>query len=83
MSKIVLKNLLAAKFILVYRVWSIMFCWYCSYLAAGVAEDDRLGDGEGIIQITESLQLPFLHFYRNVELFNTFQCKLEYKQQLL
>ena len=31
-----------------------------SFLPPGVAEDDGLGNGQGFVQITERVQLPFL-----------------------
>mmetsp|Transcript_34826 Transcript_34826/g.73488 ORF Transcript_34826/g.73488 Transcript_34826/m.73488 type:complete len:260 (+) Transcript_34826:645-1424(+) len=39
-------------------------------LAAGVAIDDCLGNGQGSVQITQSIQLPFLLVNGNVELFD-------------
>lgn len=43
------------------------------YLAAGIAEDDSLSDGESIIQVTQGLQFPFFHLNGDEKLFNTFQ----------
>ena len=39
----------------------------------GVAKDDRLGDSQSIIQIAQSIELPFLAFDSNEELLDTFQ----------
>mmetsp|Transcript_71310 Transcript_71310/g.200990 ORF Transcript_71310/g.200990 Transcript_71310/m.200990 type:complete len:205 (+) Transcript_71310:1189-1803(+) len=46
------------------------------HLLLGVAEDDGLCDGEGIIQITESIKLPLLTLDSDEELFNTLESKL-------
>jgi hypothetical protein len=35
-------------------------------LATGGAEDDGLGDGDGFVQVAESVELPFLLFDGNV-----------------
>ena len=40
--------------------------------AAGVAINDSLGDGEGLIQVAQCIKFPFLLLNRNVELPNTF-----------
>jgi hypothetical protein len=45
-------------------------------LPAGVAEDDGLGDGDGLVQVGESVELPILLLDGNVELLNTFEGKL-------
>ena len=46
------------------------------HLSAGVAVDDRLGDGQGRIQVTEGVELPLLLLDGNVELLDTLQSKL-------
>jgi len=45
-------------------------------LSAGVAEDDGLGDGDGLVQVGEGVELPVLLLDGNVELLNTFEGKL-------
>ena len=45
-------------------------------LPAGVAEDDGLGDGNGLVEIGQGVQFPVLLFNSNVELFDTFEGKL-------
>lgn len=45
-------------------------------LAAGVAEDDGLGDGDSLIQIGEGIELPLLLLDGDVELLDTFKGKL-------
>lgn len=45
-------------------------------LPAGVAEDDGLGDGDGLVQVGEGVQLPVLLLDSNVELLDTFEGKL-------
>lgn len=45
-------------------------------LSAGVAEDDGLGDGNGLVEIREGVELPLLLLNRNVELLDTFKGKL-------
>jgi hypothetical protein len=45
-------------------------------LPAGVAEDDSLGNGDGLVQVGESVELPILLLNGNVELLNTFEGKL-------
>merc|ERR1711881_8375 len=46
-----------------------------------VQEDDSLGDGQGLVQITESVQLPFLLFNKDVELLDTLQGKFFFLDQ--
>merc|ERR1711939_535801 len=36
-------------------------------LSASVAEDDSLGDGDGLVQIGKGIELPLLLLHRNVE----------------
>jgi hypothetical protein len=43
--------------------------------SAGVAKDDGLSDGDGFVQIGESVEFPVFLFDGNVELFNTFKGK--------
>jgi len=45
-------------------------------LAAGVAEDDGLGDVERVVEIAESVELPLLLVDVDVELLDTFECQL-------
>jgi len=45
-------------------------------LPAGVAEDDGLGDGDGLVQVREGVELPVLLLDGNVELLDTFEGKL-------
>lgn len=45
-------------------------------LAAGVAEDNSLGDGDCLVQVRESVELPLLLLNSNVELLNTLKGKL-------
>lgn len=45
-------------------------------LAAGVAEDDGLGDGDGLIKIGEGVKLPLFLLNGNVELLDTFEGEL-------
>lgn len=45
-------------------------------LAAGVAEDDGLSDGDSLIQIGEGIELPLLLLNGDVELLDTFKGKL-------
>ena len=45
-------------------------------LSAGVAEDDGLSDGNGLVKIGESLQFPIFLLDGNVELLDTFEGKL-------
>jgi len=45
-------------------------------LSAGVAEDDSLGDSDGLVEIGEGVELPLLLLNGNVELLDTFEGKL-------
>jgi len=45
-------------------------------LSAGVAEDDGLGDGDGLVEIGQSVQLPVLLLDGDVELLDTLKGKL-------
>jgi hypothetical protein len=45
-------------------------------LSAGVAEDDGLGDGDGLVQVGQGVELPVLLLDGNVELLDTFEGKL-------
>ena len=47
-----------------------------AYLPFGVAKYDSLGNGEGIVQITESIKLPLLSLHSNEELFYSLQSQL-------
>ena len=44
-------------------------------LSAGVAEDDGLSDGDGFVQVGQSVELPVLLLDGNVELLDTFKSK--------
>lgn len=45
-------------------------------LSAGVAEDNGLGDGDGLVEIGEGVELPLLLLNGNVKLLNTLEGKL-------
>ena len=45
-------------------------------LSAGVAEDDGLGDGDGLVEIGQGVELPLLLLDGNVELLDTLKGKL-------
>lgn len=45
-------------------------------LSAGVAEDDGLGDGDGLVEIGQGVELPLLLLNGNVELLDTLKGKL-------
>mmetsp|Transcript_9826 Transcript_9826/g.21860 ORF Transcript_9826/g.21860 Transcript_9826/m.21860 type:complete len:325 (-) Transcript_9826:163-1137(-) len=45
-------------------------------LATGVAVDNGLGDGESLVQITKSVELPLLPLHSNVELLDTLKGQL-------
>lgn len=44
-----------------------------THLPLGVAEDDSLGDGQRVVEVTQSVKLPFLSFHRHEELLDAFQ----------
>ena len=46
------------------------------HLPASVAEDDGLCDRDRLVQITQGVQLPFLLFHRDIELFDALQRQL-------
>jgi len=46
------------------------------YLSSGVAENDGLSDGDGLVQVGESVELPFLLLNGDVELLDTFKSQL-------
>ena len=46
------------------------------HLSAGVAEDDRLRNVHGSVDVTECLQFPLFTLNVHVELFDTLQCQL-------
>ena len=46
------------------------------HLSAGVAVDDGLGDGEGLVQVAQRLELPALLVQLDVELLDTLQRQL-------
>ena len=45
-------------------------------LPPGVAENDSLGDGDSLVEITESVEFPFLLLNRDIELLDTFKSQL-------
>lgn len=45
-------------------------------LPPGVAEDDSLGDGDGLVEIAKGIELPLLLLDSNVELLDTFKGQL-------
>ena len=45
-------------------------------LPPGVAEDDGLGDGEGLVEVAQGVKLPLLTLDRDVELANTLEGEL-------
>lgn len=45
-------------------------------LPPGVAENDGLGDGDGLVEITESVKLPLFLLDGNVELLDTLKGEL-------
>jgi hypothetical protein len=45
-------------------------------LSAGIAENDGLRDGDGLVKITEGIEFPFFLFNGNIELLNTFESQL-------
>ena len=46
------------------------------HLSPGVGKDDRLGDGQCLIQVTQRVQLPFLALHVHIELLDTLQRQL-------
>jgi len=42
-------------------------------LSSGIAKNDGLSNGKGLVQIAQGVQLPFLAFHTDVELTNTFE----------
>ena len=48
----------------------------CTDLPLGVAEDDSLRDGEGVIQVTQGVKLPLLPLYCHEELLDALQSQL-------
>lgn len=47
-----------------------------SDLPLGVAEDDGLCDGQGVVQVTQSVKLPLLSLHSHEELFDPLQSQL-------
>lgn len=45
-------------------------------LSLGVAEDDRLRDGQRVVQITQCVELPLFSLYSHEELLNALQRQL-------
>ena len=43
------------------------------YLLSGVAEDDRLCNGEVLVQVTECVKFPLLFLHVHIELLEAFQ----------
>ena len=50
--------------------------YICTHLSSCVAENDSLCDGKRIIQVTQSVKLPFLLLHSNKELLDSFQSQL-------
>lgn len=46
-----------------------------AYLPLSVAENDCLGDGQGVVEITQGVKLPLFPFHSNEELLDSFQCQ--------
>ena len=46
------------------------------HLAAGVNKDDTLSDGQGLVQVTESVQLPIFLLHIDIELLDTLKGEL-------
>ena len=46
------------------------------HLAAGVDEDDTLGDGQGLVQVTQCVQLPVFLLHIHIELLDTLKSQL-------
>ena len=47
-----------------------------AHLAAGVGEDDRLGDGQRLVQVAQGVQLPVLALLRHEDKPNQFVMEL-------
>ena len=47
-----------------------------THLPLGVAEDDGLCDGEGVVKVTQSVELPLFTLDRHEKLFDSFQSQL-------
>ncbi len=45
-------------------------------LATGITKNDSLGDGKSVVEIRQSVQLPFLLLDVNVELLDTLKSEL-------
>lgn len=54
----------------------ITYITYLSYLSLGVTEDDSLGDGERVVEITQSVELPFLPLHSHEKLLDSFKGQL-------
>ena len=50
-------------------------------LPTGVAENDGLGDSKSLVQIAQSVQLPFLALNRDIKLTNTLKGQLFFLDQ--
>jgi hypothetical protein len=50
-------------------------------LSSGVAEDDSLGDGDGLVQVGKCVQLPVLLLDSNVELLDTLEGQFGFLDQ--
>ena len=48
----------------------------CTRLPAGVGENNRLGDGQGLVQVAQGVELPILLLHVHVELLDTLQGEL-------
>lgn len=47
-----------------------------AHLPLGVAEDDRLSDGQGVVEVTEGVKLPLFSLHRHKKLLDAFQGQL-------
>ena len=57
------------------RVTTELWC-LGTHLPLGVAEDDGLCDGEGVVKVTQSVELPLFTLDRHEKLFDSFQSQL-------
>lgn len=50
--------------------------WPDTHLSLGVAEDDGLCDGQGVVQVTQGVKLPLLSLHGDEELLDPLQSQL-------
>lgn len=53
-----------------------MPCYLLTYLSLGITEDDCLCDCQCVVQVTQSIKLPFFSLNCHKELFNPLQSQL-------